>query len=190
MSENESVKNEEHNAPEVDQVDVQAEAESTAAAEVTPVDQLIAENEALKDEVATLKDQMLRVQADAQNVRRRAEKDVESAHKFGSEKIIKDFLNVADNLERAISSIDSDDEANKAISEGVELTLKSLVDALERHKAVAIHPVGEPFDPKLHQAMAMVPNPDLEPNTVMDVMQKGYSLHGRVIRPAMVVVSK
>ena len=78
----------------------------------------------------------------------------------------------------------------KSIAEGVELTHKSLLDALSKHNVEAVDPTGEPFDPNLHQAMTMVPNPDMEPNTVMDVMQKGYTLSGRLIRPAMVVVSK
>jgi len=146
--------------------------------------------EVLEEEVGQLKDQMLRVQAEAANTRRRAEIDVQNAHKFGQEKLIKDLLLVADNLERGLKAIDQDDEAMKAVVEGIELTHKSLVDTLKKHQCEAIDPTGEPFDPQNHQAMAMVPNPDVEPNTVIDVMQKGYILHGRVIRPAMVVVSK
>ena len=146
--------------------------------------------DALNEEIGQLKDQMLRVQAEAANIRRRAEIDVQNAHKFGQEKLVKDLLQVADNLERALSAIDPDDAAIKALAEGVELTLKSFIDGLAKHKVEAVNPVGEPFDPNLHQAMTMVPNPELEPNTVMDVMQKGYTLHGRIVRPAMVVVSK
>lgn len=160
------------------------------AIELSPEEMLEAQIEGLNDEVGQLKDQMLRVQAEAANIRRRAEIDVQNAHKFGQEKLVKDLLQVADNLERALSAIDPDDEAVKPLAEGVELTLKSFIDNLAKHKVEAVNPVGEPFDPNLHQAMTMVPNPDLEPNTVMDVMQRGYTLHGRIVRPAMVVVSK
>jgi len=157
---------------------------------VSAVDAQDEEIEKLNDEIGQLKDQMLRVQADASNVRRRAEIDVQNAHKFGQEKLAKDLLQVADNLERGLANIDTADEAMKSVVEGIELTLKSLVDTLTKHHIVQIDPAGEPFDPNAHQAMAMVPNPEVEPNTVIEVMQKGYSLHGRVIRPAMVVVAK
>ena len=83
-----------------------------------------------------------------------------------------------------------DDESQKAVAEGIELTLKSFVDVLVRFKIEPVDPAGQPFDANLHQAVSMVPNPDLEPNTVMDVFQKGYTLNGRLIRPAMVIVSK
>lgn len=143
----------------------------------------------LSEEIAALKEQALRAQADAQNTRRRAEQDVEKARKFALEKFVSDLLPVADNLERAIAAGDPEDETQKAVIEGVELTLKSLQDTLKKHKVEMINPAGEPFDPQLHQAMTMVPNPDMEPNTVMDVFQKGYTLNGRLVRPAMVVVS-
>ncbi|EAQ65605.1 heat shock protein GrpE [Marinomonas sp. MED121] len=136
--------------------------------------------------VEEYKEAALRSHADAQNVRRRAEQDVQKAHKFGLEKFAKDIITVADNLERALTSADSD---NDAMREGVELTLKSLQETLTRFEVIALDPHGEPFNPEFHQAMTMVPNPEMEPNTVMDVIQKGYTLHGRLIRPAMVVVS-
>jgi molecular chaperone GrpE len=142
------------------------------------------------EEIEQLKDQVLRTQAEMQNVRRRAEQDVEKAHKFAVEKFAADVLAVVDNLERALESIDSGDDSQKAVFEGVELTLKSLLDTLQKHSVEQISPLGEPFDPQFHEAMAMVPNPDMEPNTVMEVMQKGYTLHGRLIRPARVVVTK
>ncbi|MEH6549435.1 MAG: nucleotide exchange factor GrpE [Pseudomonadales bacterium] len=135
------------------------------------------------------RDQVLRAQAEMQNVRRRAEKDVENARRYALEKFSVDLLPVVDNLERTLENA-PDDEAVKVIVEGVELTLKSFSDALGRFQIVAVDPAGEPFDPQLHQAMTMVPNPDIEPNTVMHVVQKGYTLNGRLIRPAMVVVSQ
>lgn len=155
------------------------------------------EVEALRDKVTALtgameaaKEQVLRSQAEAQNARRRAEQDVEKAHKFGQEKLLGDLLPVVDNLERALASIDPQDQAFKPVTEGIELTLKSFVDVLAKYKVEPVNPQGEPFDPQLHQAMTMVPNPDVEPNTVIDVFQKGYTLNGRLVRPAMVVVSK
>ncbi len=95
-----------------------------------------------------------------------------------------------DNLERALDNMNVEDEALKSVVEGIELTLKSFQDTLTKHSVIAVNPAGEPFDPQQHQAMTMVPNPDVEPNTVIDVFQKGYTLHGRLVRPAMVVVSK
>lgn len=144
----------------------------------------------LKEELVQAKEQVLRAAAETQNIRRRAEHDVEKAHKFGLEKIVNDMLPVADNLERSVVAASAENADIKAVIEGVELTLKSLVDALKRHKVEAVDPHGEPFNPEFHQAMSMVPNPDVEPNTVIDVFQKGYTLNGRLVRPAMVVVSK
>lgn len=150
----------------------------------------ISETEQLQQQVAEANDQVLRVQAEMQNVRRRVERDVENAHKYALDKFSADLLPVVDNLERALSSISADDESQKAVAEGIELTLKSFVDVLARFKIEPVDPAGQPFDANLHQAVSMVPNPDLEPNTVMDVFQKGYTLNGRLIRPAMVIVSK
>ena len=144
----------------------------------------------LQEDVAAAKDAALRAQADAQNVKRRAEQDVEKARKFALESFSKELMPVADNLERALEAASGEDEAIKAIAEGVELTLKSFLDALKKHNVEQVDPVGEPFDPNLHQAMSMVENPDVEPNTVIAVMQKGYTLNGRLVRPAMVMVSK
>ncbi len=153
--------------------------------------------ELLKAQLATLatafesaKEQSLRSQADAQNARRRAEQDVEKAHKFGLEKMVNDLLPVVDNMERSLAAIDSGNQAFAAVIEGIQLTHKSLIDALARHQVLAVDPHGEPFDPQLHQAVSAIANPDVEPNTVINVFQKGYTLYGRLVRPAMVVVSK
>lgn len=167
----------------------EAEQAETGGAE-PDVEALQAQVEELTTALAGAKEQALRAQADAQNAQRRAEQDVEKAHKYGQEKLVLDMLPVVDNLERALASADKEDEAQKAVIEGVELTLKSLVDSLARHKVEAVNPEGEPFDPQLHQAMSMVENPDVESNSVIEVFQKGYTLHGRLVRPAMVVVSK
>ena len=141
----------------------------------------------LEAEIAALKDQVLRGQAEAENVRRRAARDVENAHKFALEKFAVDLLPVIDSLEKAVESADS---AGEAIGEGVNLALKLFVDVLEKAGISGVDPLGVPFDPQFHEAMAMVESPDAEPNSVIDVMQKGYLLNGRLIRAAMVVVSK
>ena len=157
--------------------------------ELLAEDQL-SETEELQEQVSKANDQVLRVQAEMQNVRRRVERDVENAHKYALDKFTTELLPVVDNLERALSTIDAADDAQKAVATGLELTLKSFFDVLGRFKIDVVDPAGQPFDADLHQAVSMVPNPDLEPNTVMDVFQKGYTLNGRLVRPAMVVVSK
>lgn len=145
---------------------------------------------AAQEEAQKMKDQYLRAEAEMANLRRRVEKDVENAHKFGQEKLSKELLSVADNLERAIVSTEGDSVDVNAIREGVEMTLKGLQDVFAKFKIEAVDPHGEPFDPQLHQAMSMVENTEVEPNTVIAVMQKGYTLNERLIRPAMVMVSK
>jgi molecular chaperone GrpE len=145
--------------------------------------------EQLEADLGEAKEAALRAQADAINVQRRAEAEVDKARKFALERFVGEMLPVADNLERALAAAGEGD-ADKAIIEGVELTLKSLVDALRKNGVESIDPMGEPFDPQTAQAMSMVENPDVEPNTVIAVMQKGYSLNGRLVRPAMVMVSK
>jgi len=167
----------------------QAEAGAEPTSEPT-VETLQAQLATLAAAFESAKEQSLRSQADAQNARRRAEQDIEKAHKFGLEKMVNDLLPVVDNLERSLAAIDQTNEALAPIIEGIQLTHKSFVDALARHQVVVVNPEGEPFDPNLHQAVSAVPNPDAEPNSVLTVFQKGYTLHGRLVRPAMVVVSK
>jgi molecular chaperone GrpE len=148
------------------------------------------EMERLKAELVAAKDQVLRGQAEMQNVRRRAEQDVEKAHKFALDRFAGDIVTVADNLERALTTIDRHDDKQQPVAEGIELTLKSLLDTLQKHGVKQLNPMGEPFNPQEQEAIAMVPNPAMEPNSVMDVMQKGYTLNGRIVRPARVVVVK
>ena len=151
---------------------------------------LQAEIEKLQQELVEIKEQSLRVAAEAQNQRRRAERDVENAHKFALEKFAGALLSVADNLERSLEVADRTNESLKPVLDGVELTYKGLIDTLSKFQVAQLNPVGEPFDPQLHQAITMLDNPDTEPNTVLNVMQKGYTLSGRLLRPAMVVVSR
>jgi len=146
--------------------------------------------EKLQAELVEAREQALRAAAEAQNIRRRAEQDVEKAHKYALEKFVGDLLPVADNLQRAVEASSAEGAELTAVAEGVELTLKSLMDALKRHKVEQVNPEGEPFNPEFHQAMTAVPQPDVEPNTVINVYQQGYTLNGRLVRPAMVVVSK
>ena len=151
------------------------------------------EVDALKAQVQQFQEQMLRSQAEMQNVRRRAEIDVEKAHKFALEKFVKELLPVADSLEKALESTEGQEESGKlvaSIREGVEMTLSLFMASLKKFNVEQVNPVGEPFDPRQHEAMSMVPAPDAEPNSVVAVVQKGYLLNGRVVRPAMVVVAK
>lgn len=140
--------------------------------------------------LADQQDLMLRIKADAENARRRASQDVEKAHKFALEKFAGDLLPVVDNLERALAFINREDEAFTGIVEGVELTMKSFLDTVAKYGVQQIDPQGQPFNPDLHQAMTIQPSADVAPNTVTFVMQKGYELNGRLLRPAMVGVSK
>ena len=136
------------------------------------------------------KDASLRDQAEMQNILRRSERDVQNAHKYALDKFVSELLPVVDNLERALKTIDSDNKELKVLGEGVELTLKSFQDALERHNVLSVDPKGEVFNPDLHQAMSILEESSAAPNTVIDVFQKGYTLNGRLVRPAMVVVAK
>ena len=151
------------------------------------------EVEALKARAQEFQEQMLRSQAEMQNVRRRAEIDVEKAHKFALEKFVKELLPVADSLEKAVESTEGHENAGElvaSIREGVEMTLNLFMGSLGKFNVVQLNPVGEPFDPQQHEAMSMVPAPDAEPNSVVAVVQKGYTLNDRLVRPAMVVVAK
>ena len=143
----------------------------------------------LEAELEAAKDAALRAQADAMNVQRRAEQEVEKARKFALERFCGDLLSVVDNLERALES-SGDEQGSAALAEGVELTRKGFMDVLAKYGVEAVDPQGEPFDPETAQAMSMVEQPDVEPNSVVAVMQKGYLLNGRLLRPAMVMVSK
>ena len=176
-------------APEA-QLETAEEVAAAEASEEAAEPSLEEEVSRLQEDLVTARDAALRAQADAQNVKRRAEQDVEKARKFALEQFTKELLPVADNLERALESAAGDEEIIQPIAEGVRLTLKSLQDALKKSNIEVVDPQGEPFDPNLHQAMSMVENGEVEPNSVIAVMQKGYTLHGRLVRPAMVMVSK
>lgn len=152
--------------------------------------ELQARVEELEAQLADAKDQALRAVAEMQNIRRRAEQDVEKAHKFALEKFAGDMLAVVDTLERGAEAGDASNEAIKPMVEGMQLTLKLLLDTLKRYQVVRLDPLGQPFNPELHQAMAMEESTSAEPDSVLKVFQCGYTLNGRLLRPAMVVVSK
>ncbi|MEI8672864.1 nucleotide exchange factor GrpE [Vibrio sp. SA48] len=135
-------------------------------------------------------DTVLRAKAEVENMRRRSEAEVDKARKYALSRFAEELLPVLDNLERAIQAADADNEVIKPLIEGVELTHKTFVGVIEKFGLKEINPEGEVFNPEFHQAMSIQESPDHEPNTVMFVMQKGYELNGRVVRPAMVMVSK
>ncbi len=167
-----------------------AEASEAGEAEATTAE-AGSEVEKLQAEVANQKDQLMRALAEIQNVRRRAEQDVEKAHKFALEKFSRELLPVVDSLEKTVeASRNAEGDQLAALREGTEMTLSLLTSALVKFGLAVVDPLGEPFDPQLHEAMSMVEQPSAEPNSVIAVVQKGYTLNGRLLRPAMVVVAK
>ncbi|PHM63217.1 nucleotide exchange factor GrpE [Xenorhabdus ishibashii] len=155
------------------------------------VDPRVAElEEQLKQAQANERDALLRARAEIENIRRRTEQDVEKAHKFALEKFVNELLPVIDNLERALDVADRTNEALLPMVEGIELTLKSFIDSVGKFGVEVVSDTNVPFNPEVHQAMTMMESDQHEPNQVMLVMQKGYTLNGRLLRPAMVAVSK
>lgn len=132
-------------------------------------------------------DTLLRTRADMENLRRRNQKDIENAHKYGLEKLINEFLPIKESMELGLAV---EDATVESLQEGMQLTLNMFNSAFEKLSVEEINPVNEKFDPDLHQAMTMQPTDEVEPNTVLQVLQKGYRLNERLIRPAMVIVSK
>jgi len=135
-------------------------------------------------------DQLLRTKAEMDNIRRRTQKDLENAHKFALEKFVTELLGIKDSLEMGVSASHQENVTVDSLREGSEMTLTMLAGLFEKFNVVEVNPEGEKFNPDHHQAMSMQPNAELEPNTVMAVMQKGYLLNDRLVRPAMVMVSK
>lgn len=149
----------------------------------------------LEAEKAELKDKMLRLMADMENLRRRTEREIADARAYGVTNFARDMLNVADNVRRAIESVPDDarqaaEGAFKGLIEGIDLTERDLLNTLERHGVKKLDPQGQKFDPNLHQAMFEVPNPDVPTGTVVQVVQSGYVIGDRVLRPALVGVAK
>ncbi|HIQ39793.1 MAG TPA: nucleotide exchange factor GrpE [Sulfurivirga caldicuralii] len=135
-------------------------------------------------------EKLLRVMAEMENLRRRTRLDVENAHKFALEKFVNALLPVVDSLEMGIEAARKEGATVETLREGMEMTLKMLIDVLAEFGVARIDPQGEPFDPQRHEAMTMVPSAEHAPNEVIEVIQKGYSLNERLVRPARVIVSK
>ena len=183
-SEEETFEGEVSEQVEVDEGDVLSSQQDSVDGAEFPGDEALA---VALLEVEKFRDLALRAEAEMQNLQRRTARDVENAHKFGVEKFVLNMLPVVDSLEKAIESTGDKDDA---IAEGLRLCHKLMVDTLSKEGVEIIDPAGEPFDPNEQQAMSMVENPDMEPNSVLAVVQKGCKLNGRLVRPAMVMVTK
>lgn len=192
LNEEELQQQAEQQEAEVDAVGMEADIDWNE--ESDDVDGKIAQLEAAllasEAKVKEQQDSVLRARAEVENMRRRSEQEIDKARKYALNKFSEELLPVIDNLERAIQAADAENELVKPILEGVELTHKTFIDVVTKFGLKEINPEGEAFNPELHQAMSIQESPDHEPNTVMFVMQKGYELNGRVVRPAMVMVSK
>lgn len=173
-----------------DEGDVEWNEESAEDIEESKVAQLEAALLQTETRLKEQADSVLRAKAEVDNMRRRTEQEMAKARKFAINKFAEELLPVIDNLERAIQAADTENEAVKPIIEGVEMTHKSFLEVVEKNGLKEINPVGEAFNPELHNAVSMVESPDHESNTVTVVLQKGYELNGRVVRPAMVMVAK
>jgi molecular chaperone GrpE len=174
-----------NNVPQENLDEKQAENDNSASDE--HLQQQLAEAEAKAKEHW---DQLLRVKAEQENLRRRHEREVENAHKYALERFAQELLPVIDSLEMGAEAAAAEGATLEKVREGTELTLKMLLSTMDKFGIKAVHPEGEPFNPEYHQAMSMLESPEHAANTVMNVMQKGYTLNERLIRPAMVVVSK
>lgn len=180
----------------------QQEAMQTAAEEAQAADEALEQaQEQVADDLQSLldearaeaekhKDMLLRVQADMENLRRRTRLDVESAHKYALEKFVNALLPAMDSMEMGIDAASKEGATIESIKEGVEITFKQLLDVLQEFNVERVDPTGEKFDPQLHEAMTMIPSPEHESNTVVDTIQKGYTLNERLVRAARVVVAQ
>ncbi|MEZ9027979.1 nucleotide exchange factor GrpE [Vibrio cyclitrophicus] len=191
--------NEENKVTEEELDQIIAEAEKVEEAELnedaadeqeSKIAQLEAALLSSESKVKEQQDSVLRAKAEVENMRRRSEQEIDKARKFALNKFAEGLLPVIDNLERAMQAADTENEVVKPLFEGVELTHKTFVDTVAKFGLKEINPEGEVFNPEFHQAMSIQESPDHDSNTVMFVMQKGYELNGRVVRPAMVMVAK
>ncbi|CAM1017241.1 TPA: nucleotide exchange factor GrpE [Proteus mirabilis] len=183
----ESVMNESQEQVKSEDAQAEFDAQAELVQAIARVDEL---EKQLQQSQKTEREAMIRAQAEIENIRRRTQQDVEKAHKFALEKFSNELLPVLDNLERALSAADHENEQMKPMIEGLELTLKSFLDAVRKFGIEVVEEKNVAFNPEVHQAMTLIDSPEHEANHVVDVMQKGYTLNGRLLRPAMVVVSK
>jgi molecular chaperone GrpE len=144
---------------------------------------------AAEQDLARHRDAMLRMQAEMENLRKRLLRDVEKSRKFALERIMRDLVQVRDSMERGLET-KAESSTVESLREGQALTLKMLVKVMQDHDLEMIDPLGQPFDPELHEAMTVMPSADTAENTVLEVLQKGFRLHDRLLRPARVVVSR
>jgi len=158
--------------------------------EALSADELMEKLDAAEKKASENWDHLLRTKAEMDNIRRRTQKDLENAHKFALEKFITELLSVKDSLEMGVGAASQETASVDSLREGSEMTLSMLVGLFEKFNVVELNPEGEKFNPEHHQAMSMQPSAEHEPNTVIAVMQKGYLLNDRLVRPAMVMVSK
>ena len=156
---------------------------------VPDVEALLRSIEEWKQKAAENQDLAMRARAELENLRKRTTRDVESAHKYGLERFVNELLPVLDSIELGIAASQSAGDV-AALRQGMELTVKMFGDCLQRLGVAAVNPVGEKFNPEKHQALSAQEAADTEPGTILSVMQKGYELNGRLVRPAMVVVAK
>ncbi|ELY4677042.1 nucleotide exchange factor GrpE [Cronobacter turicensis] len=171
--------------------EVEAVESAESAEQVDPRDEEIARLQSeLTQSQTRERDNVLRMKAEMENLRRRTEQDIEKAHKFALEKFINELLPVIDSLDRALEVANKENQDMAAMVEGIELTLKSMLDVVSKFGVEVIADTNVPLDPNVHQAIAMVESEDVAPNHVLAVMQKGYTLNGRTIRAAMVTVAK
>ncbi|WP_220720661.1 nucleotide exchange factor GrpE [Agarivorans litoreus] len=171
------------------ETEVEEQAAESAGEEIS-VAELLERLATAEQTVADQKDGVIRAKAEVENIRRRSAQEVEKARKFALEKFANELLPVIDNMEMALQHANREDEALTSMVEGVELTLKTLIDAVKKFGIEVVSPQDEAFDPEKHQAMGMQEVEGVAPNTVVAVLQKGYELNGRLLRPAMVMISK
>lgn len=183
MTDNNPSKQDESLEQELDQLEEEVE-----QAEDDVAEEELDELQQAEAKAAEHWDRLLRLQAEMDNIKRRAQRDVANAHKFATENFVKALLPVVDSLEIALQNADQTD--GNALREGLELTHKMFLDVMDKNQVKQIDPEGEPFDPELHEAMSMQESAEVESNSVLKVMQKGYTLNERLIRPALVIVSQ
>ena len=172
--------------------DVETEIEETVSESV----ETETEEVSIEDKLAEVQakaddnwDQLVRTRAEMENIRRRSERDLANAHKYALEKFAQELLPVIDSMEMGVAAAMDENADVSKLREGTEMTLKMFEAAIEKFGIKGVHPKGEAFNPDHHQAMTMIDSPEHEPNMIIDVMQKGYLLNERLVRPAMVVVS-
>jgi len=175
------------NVTETEELEITAVPELEGEVSVAQLQEQLAQTEAKAQENW---DKMLRMQAEMENLKRRTQKDLDDARKYAVERFAKELIAVADSLELGLQAITGDSAEVQKFREGSELTLKQFAAAFSKAHIDVVDPVNQPFNPEHHQAMAMQPSAEVEPNTVLTVFQKGYLLHGRLLRPAMVIVAK